>query len=484
MRLYRHITHIALIAILFFPAGVYAAPAQTPTELTAQINTILKKYPKVIFAGDVRTSTGEILFSKNATIESHPASNMKLFTTSAALATLGEDFTFTTTLYGARPINGIVNSDLILYGRGDPTLMDTDIRTMVQALVAQGVKTINGSIVGDESYLTGSMIPPGRTAADLQSYFGAEVSALSVYENLVSITIAPAKKVGSRPLITSVLPSRAPFTIINTATTGGPKARSTFSIRRDPLTNIFRVSGVIPSKFRATPYYFAVHDPALYATVLLREALTQYGIAVTGVVRTTSAPTSYDTLTELAEVTSDPLTDIVTETNKRSNNLFAELLLRQVGRNSRTDTSTQTDEALGIAAIQEYLKALGVPDGSVDIFDGSGLGRGQSATPAAMTTLLGALKDASYGDALIASLPIGGVDGTLTRRFKGTSGAGTILAKTGTLNTVDTLSGIVRTLSGNDIVFSLFTTHAAKSPQGKALVNSITLALSDYASTH
>ena len=219
-----------------------------------------------------------------------------------------------------------------------------------------------------------------------------------------------------------------------------------------------------------------VDNPAHLAAWYLKRALEAEGISVSGELRARRRPLQYadepepidpsdpesplqcagtsqteQSGTVIASLPPAPTLDIVTEINRDSQNLYAEVLLRQLGRVAGTGSSF-----CGVLQIQELLKAVGVPRTSYEIADGSGLSNYNRATPAAMTALLRSAAAAPWGDAFKASLPVGGAsDGTLKFRFRGTALEGRIHAKTGTLNHVDALSGYMQARSGKTLVFSI-----------------------------
>ncbi len=486
MRRTRNIFSIAFVLLLFISFS--QVHAMTQSELTTRLNTLARQYPRVTFRAIVGSlEDGNVLYTRNATQPSHPASNMKLFVTAAALQTLGEDFVIETSVYSkTKPVSGVVQGDLILYGRGDPTLLDTDIADLVAQLKQRRITRITGNIVGDESYLRGPRIPPGRDAGDLQAYYGAEVSALSVYENIIGIGLRPGRIVGSKPVISTIVPRTNAVTIINNAVTGSTKSKPTFLIKRDTNTNIFRITGTIPINTKDQTYFLSISDPARYTATLFYEKLIAEGIKVDGTVTTTNDPKFSEKVRLLASVSSQPLPIIIEETNKRSVNLFAELLLRILGKDAeQTLTGTQTinHDALGINVIREYLESINIDSSPVRMVDGSGLGSGAQATPQTSLALLRAVQKTDYKKSFFDSLAIAGVDGTLSNRLKQQSTQGLLQAKTGTLDTASTLVGTIPTTSGKTIGFAFYTTYP-RGTSGQVMIDRASTFIAQFAQTN
>ncbi len=486
MRRTQKIFSIAFVLLLFISSS--QVHAMTQSELTTRLNALARQYPRVMFRAEVGAlEESNVLYNRNATQPSHPASNMKLFVTATALEVLSEDFVIETSVYSkTKPVSGVVDGDLILYGRGDPTLLDTDIADLVAQLKQRRITRITGNIVGDESYLRGPRIPPGRDAGDLQAYYGAEVSALSVYENIIGIGLRPGRTVGSKAIVSTIVPRTNAVTIINNAVTGSTKSKPTFLIKRDTNTNIFRITGTIPLNTKDQIYFLSISDPARYSATLFYEKLIAEGIQVDGTIKTTNDPKFSEQVRLLAEVSSKPLSEIIKETNKRSVNLFAELILRILGKKAEqrlTGTQTLTHDALGINTVREYLESVGIDSTSVRIVDGSGLGSGAQATPQTSLALLRAVQKTDYKNSFLDSLAIAGVDGTLSNRLKQQSTRTLLRAKTGTLDTASTLVGTIPTPSGKTIGFALYTTYP-RGTSGQAMIDRASTLIAQFAQTN
>ena len=431
----------------------------------------------------VSLDTGKTIFEHNAQKFFNPASNAKLYTAALALDQLGPAYRIKTSFYStARPdSSGTLKSDLIVYGRGDPTMAARlnggdyfkGFDPLITQLTNAGVRRIEGDLVADESYFAGPPFGSGWQWDDLQAYYGAEVSALTVDDNALDLFVKPAERVGMPCRITTGPPTTF-VKFINRTQTAQKGTESHIIVYRPVAENIIYVSGSLA--IDSSGYYaaVAVHNPASLFVTLLKDALVARGIVVSGRTRVIDwkyrevTPVDLNKFVELGSVESMSLGDIVRETLKPSQNLYAQLLLLQVGvqvrttagkkdsiRDSQTSGSFSTTEALGINSMIDFLARIGVKQGDVLLEEGSGLSRLDVITPEATVALLSYASRSSWAEIYRNALPIAGVDGTLQNRMKGSAAAGNVRAKTGTLRYVHALSGFVTTAAGERLVFSI-----------------------------
>src|SRR5215469_2155143 len=300
----------------------------------------------------VSLATQKVLFAHNPEKYFSPASNTKLFTAALALNSLGPDYKIETSLYADRvpDTNGTLDSDLVVYGRGDPDfragLHSGDYRAALEplaaALVKSGVKRINGDLVGDQSYFSGPPYGSGWEWDDFQWYYGAEVSALSINDNSLDLWVKPGPHVGA-PARIETGPSTSLITLMNRTTTVSPGGKRHIGVYRPVGENVIYVSGSMPAGDSGYVGYVAVHDPALLFVSMLRDVLSAHGVTVSGRTRSVDwkyrdvAPLDKDKIKCLGSVLSRPLREIIKDTLKRSQNLYAQLLLLQVGARARDD---------------------------------------------------------------------------------------------------------------------------------------------------
>jgi len=432
----------------------------------------------------VSLETGETWFEHNADKLMIPASNAKLFTGALALDRLGPEFRFRTSLLsnGHFTRSGILRGDLLIVGRGDPSFAARfnhgdyrkSLLPIYRELKASGVKRISGSIIGDESYFLGPSLGNDWAWDDLQEYYGAETSALTVDDNVVDLLITPGKREGD-PCRIIAKPATTVLTFINRARTGAADSTKRIKLFRPLGENRVFVDGSLPLDGEEHSDAIAVHEPARMFVDLLERTLEERGIKVGGKTMTISwrdrinAPIRAGEFKELAVVESPPLSEITAVMMKRSQNLYAQLFLLQVGekalRTGARDAAApdpafrQTSQAAGLAEMDKFLDELGIPRGDVLLREGSGLSRACLIKPSSTIRLLQQMQGREVFDAFRHSLPVAGVDGTLRWRMKNTAAEKNVRAKTGTLRHVHTLSGYVTTKSGKRLAFSIMLNH-------------------------
>ncbi len=421
----------------------------------------------------VDAESGETLYEQNADKYFVPASNMKLFTTALALAKLGLDYRFHTTLEtsGAISKEGVLGRDLVLVGRGDPNLsnrkfpyelkeefdgpQEKALAELADALVAKGVKEISGDVIGDDSYFPRERYPNGWEIDDMVWEYGAAISAIVVDDNTVALTLTPGEQAGS-PVQAAVAPATPDFSVENDVTTSAADAKSDLTLTREPGSNLVLVKGSLPAKSAPRKLVLAIEEPAQHAAVTLKRLLEERGIKVAGVARARHdhAELGGDPVV-LAEHVSVPLGDAVKLINKISQNLHTEMLLRTIARQGGPWATP--DDLMKIPA--DFYATAGIAPGDVIQTDASGLSRHDLVTPQAIVTLLAFAQKQSWFAPYYASLPVAGQDGTLEDRMKNTPAAGRIHAKTGSVEHVRTLSGFAETPSGRRLIFSFLSNN-------------------------
>jgi D-alanyl-D-alanine carboxypeptidase/D-alanyl-D-alanine-endopeptidase (penicillin-binding protein 4) len=441
----------------------------------------------------------QIVFERNAGHLFVPASNTKIFTTATALAKLPADFRYHTTLESSGRIDkyGRLNGDLILVGRGDPNLSNrplpydpqaprsgpplSAIENLVNQLVARGVTMIEGDIVGDDSFYVNEPYGDSWGWDDLIWSYGAAVSALTLNDNVFSISISPGEAIGDRAFLT-MDPFYPAIKLRNdlVTTTAGSERR--IHIERSPGSPLLHLWGTIPLDAKPYQESIAVGEPARFAAESLCDSLRSKGVHVYGEVRVrhlelwdlspTLGPRSPENPQRpaLAEIVSHPLREDLKIIAKVSQNLHAEMLLRQVGAQLKGEGSVRA----GLQVEREFLKEAGVDDQQFFFGDGSGMDPHNLVAPHAVVQLLNYLWSQPYRETFIDLLPVGGIDGTLSSRFKGTSLVEKVFAKTGTLTHVNALSGYATSPRGEHFIFSILTNnHQQESKVATATMDKI-----------
>lgn len=423
----------------------------------------------------VSLETGNTLFTANADKAFLPASTAKLFTAALALDRLGPNFRVRTSLYAAaRPdTSGTLRGDLILYGRGDAGFSvsaaggdwDRALAPLVDALKTAGVKQVTGDLVADESYFRGPPIGSGWEYGDLQWYYGAEVSALTLNNNAIDVNVRPAGKVGL-PAEVFLFPSTRFLVLSNLTQTVATNGARRVDVSRPLDGNVVWVKGTLPLGARTATESISVHRPAAWFGEELKQALQRSGIGVQGQVRAVNAAgrekaaLDLSRLMELGGTLSAPLREELARTLKPSQNLHAELLLFQAGATGGdAAVANLTSEQAGLRALAVFLAKAGLAPDEVRLEEGSGLSRHDLVTPRALVGLLQFMARHPQAQVFRDALPIAGVDGTLRTRMRGTPAERNLRAKTGSLSLVNTLAGYVTTAAGEPLVFALMLNH-------------------------
>lgn len=461
------------------PRPVNNAPPNTLAELLSRIQEVVRQPaldPGFFAVKIVSLDTGNVIYEQSANKFVRPASNMKLYTVAAALDRLTPDYHFMTSVYAKEKADkGTIKGDLIIYGRGDPSIAarfnDGDyfkgIDALAERIAAAGVKRVKGDLVGDESYFNGAPLGGGWEWEDLQWADGAQVSALTINDNVIDLTVKPGEKVGA-PLVFTTTPG--PFiAIANRGTTSARGGKSDLRLYRAVGASVLEISGNLPVGDNGFAGKVAIPDPALAFVTMLRDALAKRGVKVDGRLRTIDARSGGSIVpdpllalvllthvpipVEIASLQSSAFSAIAAQTLKPSQNLYTELILRTLGK-PRLNQS-QTSEDAGLIVVRNFLRQAGVSESELVINDGSGLSRNDMITANATVQLLTFMSKHRYFAAFRDALPIAGVDGTLRTRMKGTPAEGNLRAKTGSLSSVASLSGYVTTAAGEHLVFSM-----------------------------
>jgi len=425
----------------------------------------------------VDAQTGKVVVQRDPSQLFTPASNAKLYTTAFALVRLGSNYTFKTSVRtSTTSVNNGVIPDLIFIAGGDPNLSGrvvpysvapnhndplTAISKLADQIAGKGVKCINGDLTADDSRYPYDPYPDGWTFDDGTWYYGAPVSAFSINDNSIHVTIAPTTP-GELPRV-QLEPDIGTLIVLNEAITDATNAAK-INMSRPPGSNELVISGTIGMTAQPDEEDVAVPDPALFAAQALQYELQNRGVSTQGEAQAvhrdlTTIPNplgapriaTVPSGMELASLESAPLFQAIQVVNKVSQNLHAEMLLRETAYATRSMGTL----AAGLDERKSFLVDAGIPEETYAFADGSGLARQDVTSPQATVALLRYMWNRPERRVWVDSLPIGGVDGTLKHRFKNIAGAERVHAKTGSLSHVAALSGYLQTQSGKWLIFSM-----------------------------
>jgi D-alanyl-D-alanine carboxypeptidase/D-alanyl-D-alanine-endopeptidase (penicillin-binding protein 4) len=450
---------------------------------------------------------GHAIYGLNDGQSFEPASNAKLFTTATAFAVFSQQARFETKVVarGTLDREGTLHGDLVIEGSGDPSISGRawpyagkterpnpplqPLQDLADRIAKAGlVRKVTGRVVGDDTWFPFERYGSGWAWDDLQWDYGAPVSALTVNDNIVYLDLMPGAN-PEDPVATTWNPPVPYYPLENTAVTGLPGPKSQLGLDREPGARTIRLFGTLPANSRVVHLAVAIEDPAEFAALALRQMLLDRGIEFPGIeaqgiaipgeataehnlptttaefldISRTPVPSPLPSAKSLPEIplkpneillashTSPPLVQDLTVINKVSQNLHAELILRDLGKTVLNDGSI----AGGARVVRQFLIQAGVDPGDFLFFDGSGLSPQDLITPRAATTLLAYAARQPWGEAFRATLPIAGVDGSLAGRFAKSPVKGNLFAKTGTLSEVNALSGYLIARSGKTVVLSI-----------------------------
>ncbi len=426
-----------------------AAEGSLPEEL----RRILGSQPLASSSASVQVldaATGESLYAHNPGAMLKPASNMKLVTAAAALALLKPEYRFRTWFYAdaAPDAEGVIRGNLYVKGGGSPGLVGEDWWQMARHLRALGVRRIEGSLVGDDSFFDEIQRGPRWPSSEVDNPYNAPVSALSCFFNAVAVTVRPGTP-GAPPTV-FLEPFDGFVQIANSAVTSGRGRNLRVSRVFASGQNVIQVSGRIGSD--APPYivYKSVEDPTLYALHAFREAASREEIQVIGEARRGTVP---DGARLIWTHESRPLAQLIRDMNKESNNFMAESILKTIGAEQ---SGSPGSSAKGAAAVLSWLETIGVTTEGIVIADGSGLSSDNRISADSLAQVLRVThENFQAAPEFVASLPVGGIDGTLDGRLVETPAMRNIRAKTGFIRGVTSLSGYAMNRGGRALVFSI-----------------------------
>ncbi|MBP1750699.1 MAG: D-alanyl-D-alaninecarboxypeptidase/D-alanyl-D-al anine-endopeptidase, partial [Deltaproteobacteria bacterium] len=437
-------------------------------------------------------TTGKCIFEYNPDKRLVPASNMKLLTSAAALIVLSPDFHYATRLITNGSVrSGTLFGDLIVEGSGDPTISGyfnyNDpvyvFKDWTKRLAELGINEIRGDLVIDNSAFSENPYGDGWNMDDVNRCFCAPRDAFTFNNNCIQLEIIPSAH-NEQGFQFVMEPVSGYIRLVNRLNSRNIMGRDTVRLNyTDPRT--LEVTGSKRPGSPETIHYVPVRYPAEFGGFILKETLASGGIMLTGdILCARNCPNLTDItqrknngqLRTLAVYRSVRLSDIIKVVNKLSNNLYTEMLLFAIGRTSGKAYTTRNAAAITFQA----LDTAGIDMSGAVMADGSGLSRYNLVSPRQLARLLQVMVSSPYSGYFYESLPIMSIDGTLSRRLKGSRASGLVRAKTGSIAGVRSLSGYITTYNDENLIFSIISNGHSSTAAIDKVVDRIVLRLLDY----
>ena len=441
------------------------------------------------WAVEVRSlATGEMLVASNAHRLLTPASTMKTITLAVAAEQLGWDYTYETRLIARGSIaGGTLTGDLVIVGAGDPSLDDWDgaasgvFGAWAARLKELGISRVNGRIVGDDRAFSDDGLGPGWAWDDLEFAYSAPASALQFNDGAAQLIVMPAAAAGT-PATLTVRPSYAEVPLVGSVSTGPAGSTDSVTVLPLPHDRTLAVGGTVPAGGTRVVRNIAVPNATVYFAAAVKTALEANGIIVSG------PAVDVDDLGDTA-VAAGPETAVATHRSpqlptladtlmKLSQNMYAETLLRTLGREG---AGAGTADA-GRTVVRDVLAGWSIPASEATIADGSGLSRYNLITADALVSVLAHV----YGDdrlraPYVASLPVAGRSGTLAARMKGTAAEGVVQAKTGSFTNARSVAGFARSADGEPLAFAIIANNYGVAPDvADRVTDAIMVSLAEF----
>jgi D-alanyl-D-alanine carboxypeptidase/D-alanyl-D-alanine-endopeptidase (penicillin-binding protein 4) len=432
--------------------------------------------------------TGETLFALNPGTLLMPASNMKVVTMAAAAERLGWDYTFTTKVVATGPVEGgVLRGDLVVLGGGDPSLggRPTEGPSIVERwadqIRARGITRIEGRLIGHDNVFDDEGLGQGWAWDYLAYNYAAPVGGLDFNENVVRLSFTPGSAAGD-PVTVAVRPEGSGLKIETAVTTAATNGAADVTVTRQPGSRSLGVGGSVPAGRTDVTQTVSVENPTEFMVGAFRQALLGRGIEVTGGAVDADALPALPDVTgadTIVSYTSPPLAEIGKVLLKVSQNLYADTLLKAIGRPADGGPATTRE---GRKVLREVLQGWGIAPEQYLQADGSGLSRYNYLTADVLVSVLTRMyADDRHYEPFINALPVAGVDGTIAGRMKDTRAQGNARAKTGSIANARALSGYVTSADGEPLVFSMIVNNFnVPQSQADAIIDRAVIRLAEF----
>ncbi|TXL63360.1 D-alanyl-D-alanine carboxypeptidase/D-alanyl-D-alanine-endopeptidase [Cerasibacillus terrae] len=408
-----------------------------------------------------KAQDAEKIYNYHGNHHLHPASNMKLLTGAAALDVLGPDYQFPTELVTDGKLKGsVLQGDLFLISKGNPTLLKKDLDQFAKKLKEKGIQKINGNLIGDDSWYDNIRYSQDLNWSDEYNYTGAPVSALTLspdedYDtSSVIVEVFPGEKQDAPPTV-KLTPETSIMKITNKAKTVEANTNHSITVERQHGENHLLIEGEIPLQAKQTKVWRSVEDPTIYTLDIFKQSLEEHGIQIIGKskIQRGKAPKKTTLLTSKQSI---PLKEIMIPFMKLSNNGIGEMLVKEMGQVAHGEGSWEK----GLEVMEEKAVEFGMDEDHILLRDGSGMSHKNIVTADSLTQLLYEVQDETWFPIFENAQPIAGepermVGGSLRFRMTEEPVKGNVKAKTGSLTGVNTLSGYVTSRDGEKMIFSI-----------------------------
>ncbi|MCA8921688.1 MAG: D-alanyl-D-alanine carboxypeptidase/D-alanyl-D-alanine-endopeptidase [Planctomycetes bacterium] len=429
-------------------SALLAAPARA--DLAAELRARLEQSAKTRWTALVLDG-GEPVFALDADEARVPASNMKLVTTAAALSLLGPDYAHETRLVTVgRPQAGVLRGALYVVGGGDPTIsrrFDPEplLSDWAEKVARSGIKRIVGDLVADDRFFEALTVHPDWERPDLEKWYGAPICGLSLNDNCADVSVGGS----AGGVVVVVRPSSDYLQVEQQARLIGDKKQHRFGVvRAGKERRTLQITGKVWSGARPYEASIPVEDPALFFLHVLKARLAEAGVEVTGECRRLQPGEEPGGLTLYRRQA--PLPRTLQVTNQRSQNFYAECLLKTIGR----EKGERGTWLAGAKRVKDFAASAGADPAQVTVADGSGLSRENRLSARALTAVLSHMQRGAHAEIYRGSLASPGEEGTLKRRLRGLPPTAEVRGKTGTLTGVSALSGYLK-VGDRELVFAL-----------------------------
>jgi serine-type D-Ala-D-Ala carboxypeptidase/endopeptidase (penicillin-binding protein 4) len=445
--------------ILLTCSCLYSFSQNTSSE-TFHADTSLAHASVSLCVADAKT--GNITIEYNSGISLAPASVMKIITSSAALELLGPAYTFKTTVGYTGVLNkrsGLLKGNIIIHGGGDPALgskyfpdhYSNFLNNWVAEIKKAGIKKIKGKIITDDSYYDYLPVPGKWIWEDIGNYYGAGAYGLSIYDNTYEIHFKTSSE-GTPPSINAIIPNECRSELSDFLVSSGTTDEG--YVYAAPYSTAGWMAGTVPVDQQDFVLKASITDPPLFLAKLFNERLKAFGIKISGDPNSLRLEQNYQAakVIPITETVSPPLSDIISVLNHESVNLFAEHLIKELGKKFKNNGST----ASGAEVMYEFLRSSGIDINGAFIEDGSGLSPFDAINTRELVNLLVYLwNKGKYFNEFYSSLPDAGKNGTLKNSFTDPVFESRLRAKGGSMTRVRSFAGYFTTASGKKMVFSI-----------------------------